>query len=163
MTDYSDIEIQTAENLLKEGYKWIVRNRTEKLLVYYSKPSHRGRLWISDDDGYGYCICEESIPIFKNVHFEDKEPISLESIVHPQILDDAERRYLAEVIRPFRDSVTSIVKSTISLNSGRFEEIVVEYDCFEDRFGFDLPPFECGTMYKGMETGKRYTLEELGL
>lgn len=28
---------------------------------------------------------------------------------------------------------------------------------------FSLPFFEKGTMYKGMETDKRYTLEELGL
>lgn len=27
----------------------------------------------------------------------------------------------------------------------------------------DLPLFEVGTMYKGMETDKRYSLDELGL
>ena len=155
MAKYSDIEIQTAENLLKNGYKWIVRNRTGKLLAYHSKPSNRGKLWLSDDDDYGYSICEKSVPIFKNVHFDDKEPVSLESIVHPQILDDAERRYLKAVIRPFRDKVTAICK----VNDIESDYIVI---CLEFE-NVCLPDFPTGTMYKGMKKGHDYTLEELGL
>ena len=155
---YNDIEIQTAKNLLKNGYKWIARNRTGKLLAYHSKPSNRGKLWLSDDDDYGYSICEKSVPIFKNVHFDDKEPTSLESIVHPQILDDAERRYLKGVIRPFRDKVLYIAKRSISDFTTEYISIQLaglEYIC--------LPHFKKGTMYIDMETNRCYKLEELGL
>ena len=155
MTNYSDLEIQTADNLLKNGYKWIVRNRTGKLLAYHSKPSNRGKLWLSDDDDYGYSICEKSVPIFKNVRFDDKEATSLESIVHPQILDDAEKRYLKGVIKPFRKKVLSINK--IQDEPWEFICIKLKYEEIE------FPDFKQGTMYEGMEPNKDYTLEELGL
>lgn len=74
-----------------------------------------------------------------------------------QILDDAEKRYLRGVIRPFRNEVKSIRKK---IQTGEiYEFILIE-------LSFDilvLPRFEKGTMYKGMVTNKEYTLEELGL
>lgn len=74
------------------------------------------------------------------------------------ILDDAEKRYLAGVIRPFRDRVTSICKSKSITSNREFLTIrVSKYDLC------GLPWFEGGTMYKGMERDKEYTLEELGL
>ena len=75
-----------------------------------------------------------------------------------QILDDAEKRYLKGVIRPFRDKVKYMLKN--SLNE-EFISIVLEDK--ERREYFNFPYFEKGTMYKGMEINKRYTLEELGL
>lgn len=155
MTTYSDIEIQTAENLLKEGYKWIAKDKHGSLYAYSYKPYKAENVW------YAYScseliICESVIPIFPSIKWEDKEPTSLESIVHPQILDDAERRYLKGVIRPFRKSVISIEKSTF------YEE--GEAICIDTEKGYTvLPQFEEGTMYKGMEVGREYTPEELGL
>ncbi len=155
MTNYSDLEIQTAKNLLKNGYRWLVRNRTGKLLAYHSKPSNRGKLWLSDDDDYGYSICEKSVPIFKNINFGDKEPTSLENIVHPQILDNVEKQYLKGVIKPFRKKVLSINK--IQDEPWEFICIKLKYEEIE------FPDFKRGTMYEGMEPNKDYTLEELGL
>ena len=154
MTKYSDIEIQTAKNLLKEGYKWIARNRSGKLRAYHSKPSNRGRIWLSDDDAYGYYFCE-FVPIFHNISIEDSEPTSLEAIVHPQILDDAERKYLSAVIRPFRDRVKYIEK----INCACKEYIYIQVN----RDWTILPLFKEGTMYKGMKPNHGYSLEELGL
>ena len=154
MTNYSDIEIQTAENLLKCGYKWIARNRSGKLRAYHSKPSNRGRIWLSDDDCYGYYFCE-FVPIFYNISIEDSEPTSLEAIVHPQILDDAEKRYLSAVIRPFRDRVKYIKK----IDGACEEYIYIQLN----KDWTILPRFKEGTMYKGMEPGHKYSLEELGL
>ena len=72
-----------------------------------------------------------------------------------QILDDAEKRYLRGVIRPFRKEVKSIRKlSAVS------EWIVIEMKSY---LGINLPEFKKGTMYKGMEENRRYTIEELGL
>ena len=156
MTNYSEIEIQTAKNLLECGYKWIARNRSGKLRAYHSKPSNRGRIWLSDDDAYGYYFCE-FVPIFHNISIEDSEPVSLEAIVHPQILDDAEKRYLKGVIRPFRYKVNFICK--VSFDDA-FQHIVIGIANDEV---IALPLFESGTMYKGMKPGHTYTLEELGL
>ena len=161
MTNYSDIEIQTAKNLLKEGYKWIARNRSGKLRAYHSKPSNRGRIWLSDDDAYGYYFCE-FVPIFHNISIEDSEPTSLESIVHPQILDDAEKQYLSAVIKPFRNRVQYIEKM--------FEDhLLGDQDCYlfirfnDGNYDMNFPVFRESIMYKGMERYKKYTLEELGL
>ena len=154
MANYSDIEIQPAKNLMEKGYKWIARNRSGKLRAYHSKPSNRGRIWLSDDDAYGYYFCE-FVPIFHNISIEDSEPTSLEAIVHPQLLDDAEKRYLKGVIRPFRNDVEKICKNA----GGKDLELIAFYGkCY-----FFLPYFDAGTMYKGMKLGHKYSLEELGL
>ena len=156
---YNDIEIQTAKNLLKEGYKWIARDESEGLFAYADKPSKVGTFWWSV--GISNCVCYY-VPIFQNVRFEDKEPTSLESIVHPQILDDAEKRYLSAVIKPFRKYVISIRLQDVGVTSN--QRVTVFYnDYVFGRSSFALPTFKKGTMYKGMEVGRKYTLEELGL
>ena len=108
-------------------------------------------------------ISPENVPIFQSVTCVDAEPVSLESIVHPQILDldDAERRYLSAVIRPFRNQIISIYKEQFGFNH---ESIIIEYYDFDrSQSTLCLPQFEKGSMYNGMEPGRRYTLEELGL
>lgn len=71
------------------------------------------------------------------------------------ILDDVERKYLSAVIRPFRKSVRSICKA---------ETLQSEMICIDTQNRYMVfPPFDKGTMYKGMKTGWRYTLKELGL
>lgn len=155
MTKYSDIEIQTAKNLLKEGYKWIARYESGRLFAYPAKPSKVDTYWWSVGDSV--CVCK-FVPIFQSIHFGDKEPVSLESIVHPQILDDVERRYLSAVIRPFRNRVTGICK-----RGGERYEYLRFNGGFNWGKGFYLPNFKAGTMYKGMEPDRWYTLEELGL
>lgn len=77
------------------------------------------------------------------------------------ILDDAEREYLSAVIKPFRDKVLSIKKSSGLYASHYFDEISVYYESFGHDLCFDLPPFEKGTMYKGMKPNQKYTPEEL--
>ena len=72
------------------------------------------------------------------------------------ILDDKEKEYLSAVIRPWRKKVRCICKK---------EYGVTQYIriCLIDEVGVDFPYFKEGTMYKGMELDKEYTLEELGL
>ena len=73
-----------------------------------------------------------------------------------QILDDAEKRYLRGVIRPFRNEVLNIKKKS---NYLAWISIVTK-----DQEIIKLPFFEKSSeMYKGMELGKEYTCEELGL
>ena len=78
-----------------------------------------------------------------------------------QILTDAEKRYLSNVIEPFRDRVNYIIKTEnsmgeyIAINSRVYTGLRLDVTL--------LPEFEKGSMYKGMEINKRYNLEELGL
>lgn len=155
MNKYSEIEIETAKNLLEHGYKWIVRYESGSLFAYCDKPIKLDYVWGS----FGDSVCvSKFVPIFQNIRFGDKEPVSLESIVHPQVLDDAEKRYLSAVIRPFRDQVVFICK--VNFLKGAFQHIVIGITNDED---IALPSFKSGTMYKGMKPDHGYSLEELGL
>ena len=77
-----------------------------------------------------------------------------------EILDEAEKRYLRDVIRPFRDRVRSIEKFIFSTGRAKIGITVKNDDSY---WYINLPPFKKDTMYKNMEEDKEYTLEELGL
>ena len=75
------------------------------------------------------------------------------------ILDYKEKRYLSEVIGPFRNKVKYIMRvKDINLEENY---ILISFNRASDCI--TLPNFKRGTMYKGMEEGKKYTLDELGL
>lgn len=84
-----------------------------------------------------------------------KEIMSLKE-ENKQILDNAEKRYLKNVIRPFKDRVISIIKEN---------DFGDDYIKIELKNGdiANLPNFAKGTMYKGMKKEKEYTLKQLGL
>lgn len=73
------------------------------------------------------------------------------------ILDDAERKYLSDVIRPFRKKVDTVSK----FHTANTMQYI--YFQMKDKNGWTLPLFKKGTMYKGMVQGRHYTLDELGL
>lgn len=75
----------------------------------------------------------------------------------PEILDKVEKKYLSEVIRPFREEVIDITKMKDLVRYRDFIRIQVG-----DEYMF-LPRFEKDTMYKGLEYDKPYKPEELGL
>ena len=72
------------------------------------------------------------------------------------VLDEVERKYLSDVIKPFGHRVSYIVKR---LNgSGYYIAIILNnFDVM------NLPYFTRNTMYKGMTVGREYKLKELGL
>ena len=81
-------------------------------------------------------------------------------VVHEdQILDSAEKEYLGNFIKPFRNMVYWIAK--ISGTGKCFIRIEFNNDGVDDRI--DLPLFDENKMYKGMEPNEIYTLEELGI
>ena len=87
---------------------------------------------------------EEVDKYFEEKEKEEKKPI----------LTDEEREYLSVVVKPFRNNVRYITKQRVSK-----EYLVIQLN---DDVVL-LPSYEKGTTYKGMETEKSYTLEELGL
>ena len=100
-------------------------------------------------DCIGNCVdCKKAA--MKWLLSEYKEPI----------LDDVEKEYLSAVIKPFRNKVKNIVKiSGIGKSKEQYIRIVLgELDFM------NFPNFNKNTgMYKGMESDRLYSLEELGL
>ena len=81
----------------------------------------------------------------------------LEAKYKPPVLDDVEKAYLSAVIKPFREKVEYVYKICLEIDKREYLEISLENGVIS------FPCFEKGTMYKGMELSKPYTLEELGL
>ena len=82
-----------------------------------------------------------------------------------QILNDAEKKYLSAVIKPFRDKVNFICKVNYYNNPEvdvyKAQHIVIGLN--DNSPEVVLPLFKAGTMYKGMVAGHVYILEDLGL
>ena len=76
-------------------------------------------------------------------------------------LDNAERKYLKDIIKPFRDKVTGIIKVPTSCGEKCYISIRLGNAMFDDRV--NLPYFNSNSMYLKMETGRMYHVEELGL
>lgn len=146
----------TYEDLKKSPIGTKVTFENEGILVKTTEKRLESRLNVTNienlknlkDDYYGKIIKIEE-PTYKTV-YEHKE----------EILDEAEKRYLRGVIRPFRDKVEYICK--YHHTSVTNEEFICI--CFLNSNGLMLLPyFKEHSMYKGMELDKNYTLEELGL
>lgn len=130
--------------ILKEGDK-----------VYFSD----GDIYDVDDETDGLKADEAYMPecIITKIERLAKYETIYEAYEAPKsILSEKEKEYLEAVIRPFRNKIEVIQKHSYESN-GEFISIDLEDDNIE------LPTFEKGTMYKGMEIDKEYTLEELGL
>lgn len=143
-----------AEWMIKNGYKF------SDLTVRYLNAAERNKFVVLyKDEKVGAFELDEEL-VFNDYAY--KKWLDME---HGPILDDAEKRYLSAVIRPFKDDVQYIVKYGGRFSYVDYEEIAVRY---QDKMSgikccFLLPKFEKGTMYKGMELNRHYTLEELGL
>ena len=114
-----------------------------------------------DRGGYDFVIYYTSMEIYREF-FSDSISTSsaftkwLEEEYEPTILTEKEKAYLSAVIKPFRGKVKTIEKVSFG-GEEEYLKILLEMDLVS------LPFFAKGTMYKGMEANKRYTLEELGL
>lgn len=75
------------------------------------------------------------------------------------ILDDAEKKYLSEVIKPFLSKIKYIAK----FKSACSEDKQYIHIAFYEGGGLTFPYFKANSMYKGMELNKAYTLKELRL
>ena len=77
------------------------------------------------------------------------------------ILNKKEKEYLSNIIKPFKDQVIAIAKR--SINFGEYIDIMIDEGELCNTSDIYLPYFKPGTMYKGMENDKHYTLKDLGL
>lgn len=84
--------------------------------------------------------------------------------VEEEKLDNVEKRYIKNFIRPFRDDITYIKKVAMLFYTRQpKEQIKIVYYKNGVRGEILLPPFPEKSMYKGMKLNKEYTLEELGI
>ena len=106
---YSEIEIQTAKNLLAKGYEWIARDEDDALYAFKTKPRKGGYAW--NYGGGVLLLVDENargvIPLFDIIRWEDDAPVSIRDIA-PQILTDEEREWLRTVVKPFRDRLKTV-------------------------------------------------------
>lgn len=127
-------------------------------MLYYIQNDETKKCYIIGEDGIKRVLVSKT-KHFKSLPSNYTGTIEVENgfIQEKEILDEAEKRYLKAIIRPFKNRVINIVKEnccdgncyiSISLNNAE---------------GIFLPNFKKGTMYNGMEEDKRYTLKELGL
>lgn len=140
-------EKQFTKADLKDGDKCTLKNEQ---VIFVDKTSDYGFSNINEQLKYfndDVSIIKVERPVKYETMFERKE----------EILDEVEKKYLVDVVRPFRSKVRSVYKMA-SVCSNK------EFICIQLRDeNFTLPYFEKGTMYKEMQTGKRYTLEKLGI
>lgn len=139
------VEKQFTKSDLKDGDKCTLKNGqvvfVDKTSKYCFENIDEQLKYFNDD----VSIVKVERPVKYETLFERKE----------EILDETEKRYLANVIRPFRNKVEGIRKE---LSNKEFISIELK-----DEASINFPYFKKGTMYKGMKKDKKYTLKELGL
>lgn len=95
----------------------------------------------------------------KNDIVKVERPVKYETVFErEEVLDETEKKYLAEVIRPFRKRIQFIQKKKEITEINPYIRIVCE-----DNDKLVFPYITDNSMYKGMEPNRKYTLEELGL
>ena len=158
MKEFSEDEKTIARSIDKR-YKWMARDSYGDIYVYRKKPTKLDTCWNTFSRSGGLLVFNY---MFKPIKWEDDEPTRISDIYAPRILDDAERKYLKNVLKPFHDEVEYVVKSARHLRrDGTYDN---EYLSIEFQDGnFTFPDFDSGKMYVGMEREKKYTLNELGI
>lgn len=73
-----------------------------------------------------------------------------------KILDEKEKEYLSNIIKPFKNRVEYIMKTKNFAEE--YIAISIKNDC-----NITLPNYKKNTMYKKMELFQKYSLEDLGL
>lgn len=122
---------------------------------------------LNDSDNYKYKITKDGMFMYSGFASDwySSNHILLGVLfgkyeIKKPILDDIEKEYLSNVIKPFREQVDEISK----LDNGEYEYIAIWLRNID---GYTMvmyfPRFIKGTMYKGMEPRKGYSLNELGL
>lgn len=146
-------DIQFTKNDLKDGDIVIYRNGLKRTVKNKALTNEEGCV-INGLAFYKDNLEHEKIHDYDIV--EVKRSTAYETVFKKNdILDDIERRYLKGVIRPFKDCIEYIKK----IENSRGKYICIRLK--EETLNF--PYLRDDTMYKNMETDKKYTLEELGL
>lgn len=131
----------------KEKIEWIIKtieNTAENIILLRELSPTALRKWQLEDLNHDIEVLNA---IKKDYESKKQEPV----------LDDIERKYLKNILRPFKDEIKWVCKFKCFNPKDEYITIELETDSIR------LPYFIADTMYKNMENGKKYTLEELGI
>ena len=147
-------EEQIVLKSIDEPYKWIGRNKKGALFLFEQEPEK--------NEHYGYfCIkgLYHDIDCFSN-YFKKVTWENSPVCFRRPILDDVERKYLKEALRPFAKRIQYIAKvESYDVNNSYF--LYVDLGLDDD---MNFPNFnKKSNMYSGMKLDKDYTLDELGI
>ena len=139
--------MNNAEWMLKNGYKF------SDLHCSYMQPGSICSFYLND----------KIVGKVSGLSFFEALKTWLDAEHIEPILDNAEKRYLSAVIRPFRDRVQYIAKIYAD-SMCAYKVNCYIFIHFNDGSGdMNFPVFQESDMYKGMKSDKPYTLKELGL
>lgn len=152
--------LEQDESLIGKGYIYKAKNGID-IASSDSPCIYETDIFINGDDidfdnklnGLRFKTTQEAIEYIRKV----KEAVAEYNESIKEILYEEEKEYLRGVIKPFRDKVEYIRKVICYFNRKEYIEIKVDEEYTQ------LPSFKVGTMYKGMEIDRKYTLKELGL
>lgn len=151
------VEKQFTKSDLKDGDIVTYRNGDKRTVIagnlinsngYISKKLNQYTNELKDT------VIGESLDIIK-VERSVKYEIVFER--EEEILDEVEKKYLANVIKPFRHKIKSIMKRS------EYGSLCYIKICIKNGNAAYFPCFKENSMYKGMEPNREYTLKELGL
>lgn len=150
------VEKQFTKSDLKDGDIVTYRNGDKRTVIagnlinsngYISKKLNQYTNELKDT------VIGESLNIIKV-----ERPVKYEIVFErEEILDEVEKKYLANVIKPFRHKIKSIMKRS------EYGSLCYIKICIKNGDAAYFPCFKENSMYKGMEPNREYTLKELGL
>lgn len=121
----------------------------------YILRTNEGNLYLEVEDGDRF-FTMNSFRIYNHM-FKDVKNGADKICFRKPILDDAERKYLKAVCKPFHQHILYIKKVG---HNGGLEYIKAK---MESDDVMTLPDFKAGKMYIGMESDKEYHLDDLGI
>ena len=158
METFTDTERCILESANK-CYKWIARDEDGDIYFYERMPYRDEDAGIFNRDDGNVCFAWDksfSDTLFSSVTWENS-PIQFRDDL--ELLTPKEREYLKFVFRPFANNVAYVRK----LSTNNSEYIWAYIWKGGNTASMTFPVFEKGTMYKGMNPKKPYTLDKLGI
>ena len=154
-------EVKFTKSDLKDGDIVTYRDG-QKRTVFCNKLINESRLSTQYLTSYNESLKKTELQKSQTDIVKVERPVKYETVFerNEEILDETEKRYLANVIRPWGDIVDYIVKLR-SVEQNEIKEYIVIFTVENDKIVF--PEFKADTMYKEMEVNKKYSLEELRL
>lgn len=154
------LELKKIIKVLADNFKDIVWSNGNKLNQLPIIARHNdGYLLIIDKKLYLSDACETDKCLL--LSFSQFNNLIAELNVKP-ILDEVEKKYLWNIVKPFKDRVAGIIKRSYC----NYEHIRIKGRSIFDDYNYfitELPDFKKGSMYQNMEIDREYTLEQLGL
>lgn len=148
-----------------EQYEWVEVTKEQlgerPLLVIFrrSMSTQMGHGQYFSTEEWANIVKVHNKRLFENTRYKCLKPAPKKEKSYP--LDAGERKYLRAVLRPFKDNVDYVFVQKVSYpyNDKRSLYVMLK----SPRFVSQLPPFNEGSMYNGLEINKNYKPEELGL